>query len=69
MHQTRDGSLLEHIEVAGEKIRASSEFLEGTTKIEIYGTPSPAVVEVVNQMSMGAPVRFNHAEAGFSRLD
>jgi hypothetical protein len=63
-----EDSLLFHIQVAGEKIRNAYEFLEGTTNIEIYGSPSQAVVEVVNQMSMGAPVRFNQAVAGFSRL-
>lgn len=68
IHPDED-SLLQHIQVAGEKIRAAYEFLEGTTKIEIYGTPSPTVIDVVNQMSMGAPVRFNRAEARFSRVD
>ncbi len=67
IHPDED-SLLFHIQVAGEKIRDAYEFLEGTTKIEFYGKPSQAVIDLVNQMSMGAPVRFNQAVAGFSRL-
>ncbi len=67
IHPDED-SVLFHIQIAGEKIRSAYEFLEGTTKIELYGNPSQTVIDVVNQMSMGAPVRFNQAVARFSRL-
>ncbi len=61
-------SLLLHLKLAGEKIAQAYEFLEGTTRIEIYGTPSDALRQQVEQMAMGAPLRFNAANAGFSRL-
>jgi hypothetical protein len=67
IHPDKD-SVLFHIQIAGEQIRSAYEFLEGTTKIELYGNPSQTVINVVNQMSMGAPVRFNQAVARFSRL-
>ena len=67
IHPDED-SVLFHIQIAGEKIRSAYDFLEGTTKIELYGNPSQTVIDVVNQMSMGAPVRFNQAVARFSRL-
>lgn len=67
IHPDED-SVLFHIQIAGEKIRSAYEFLEGTTKIEFYGNPSQEVIDLVNQMSMGAPVRFNQAVARFSRL-
>jgi hypothetical protein len=61
-------SLLLHLKLAGEKIAQAYEFLEGTTKIEIYGTPGDALRQQVEQMAMGAPLRFNASSAGFSRL-
>lgn len=61
-------SLSLHLKLAGEKIAQAYEFLEGTTKIEIYGAPSAALRQQVEQMAMGAPLRFNVANAGFSRL-
>jgi hypothetical protein len=54
--------------LAGERIKAAYEFLEATTKIEIYGTPSDELVELIDRMRMDAPVRFNIAVASFSRL-
>lgn len=61
-------SLMEHVRLAGDRIRAAYEFLEGTSGIEIYGTVTPELVDLVDKMSMGAPVRFNQRVAGFSRL-
>ncbi len=61
-------SLLFHIRLAAERIKAAYEFLEATTKIEIYGVPSDELVELIDQMRMEAPVRFNTAVARFSRL-
>ncbi len=61
-------SLLLHLDLAREKIKAAYEFLERTVKVEIYGTPSSEVATLISQMGMGAPVRFNEAAAGFSRL-
>jgi len=61
-------SLLVHVQLAGERIKAAYEFLEATTKIEIYGTPSDELVELIDRMRMEAPVRFNTAVASFSRL-
>ncbi len=62
-------SLLFHLQVGGEKIKASYEFLESTIKIEIYGSVSQGTAELVNQMGTGAPVRFNQLVAGFSRFN
>ncbi len=61
-------SLLFHVRLAAERIKAAYEFLEATTKIEIYGVPSDELVELIEQMRMEAPVRFNTAVARFSRL-
>lgn len=63
-----EASLVLHLKLAGEKIAQAYEFLKGTTKIEIYGTPSDALRQQIQQMAMGAPVRFNAADAGFTRL-
>lgn len=61
-------SLFLHLRLAGEKIAAAHEFLEGTTGIDIYGTPSDSLVELVQTMARGAPVRFKTPDAGFSRM-
>ncbi len=67
IHPDED-SLALHLKLAGDKIAQAYGFLVGTRKIEIYGTPSDAVVQQIGQMAMGAPLRFNAADAGFSRL-
>lgn len=67
VHPDED-SLRMHLQLAGEKIAAAYEFLEGTTRIEIYGSPSDAMVQQVTRQAMGAPVEFRSAFAGFSRL-
>ena len=51
---------------SGEKIAQAYEFLESTTRIDIYGTPSPSLVDTLMQMGMGAPVRFHSTLAGMS---
>lgn len=61
-------SMLQHLEIARDKIAQAYGFLEGTEKIEIYGSPDGELVDLIGQMAMGAPVRFNQAAAGFSRL-
>ena len=69
VHPDED-SLRDHHRLAGEKIVQAYEFLESTTGIDIYGTPSPSLVDTLTQMGMGmgAPVRFHSAETGFTRL-
>jgi hypothetical protein len=69
VHPDED-SLRDHLRLAGEKIAQAYEFLESTTGIDIYGTPSPSLVDTLTQMGMGmgAPVRFHSAETGFTRL-
>lgn len=67
VHPDED-SLTLHMELAGEKIAAAYEFLEGTTGIEIFGNPSDALVDRIRQMAMGAPVSFRRADCGFTRL-
>ena len=63
-----EGSLALHMELARERIAKAYEFLT-TTRIDIYGTPSEALVDQIRQMGAGAPpIRFNVATAGFSRL-
>jgi hypothetical protein len=64
-----DESLLFHVQVAGERIAAAYEFLDATISIEIYGTPSEELSQLAHKMAMGAPLRINTAEAGFSRLN
>jgi hypothetical protein len=61
-------SLALHMELARERIAKAYEFLT-TTRIDIYGTPSEALVDQIRQMAAGGPpIRFNVATAGFSRL-
>jgi hypothetical protein len=67
VHPDED-SLRLHMQLAGERIAKAREFL-ATTRIDLYGTPSDALVDQVRQMGAGAPpIRFNVATAGFSRL-
>ena len=63
-----DESLLFHVQLAAERIKGAYEFLDATTKIEIYGTPGDQVIGLLDQMRGEAPVRLNIAVAGFSRL-
>lgn len=67
VHPDED-SLRFHLQVAGEKIARAYEVLDVTTKIDIYGTPSDALVDQIRQMAMGAPVRFNTPHARFNRF-
>jgi hypothetical protein len=67
IHPDED-SLVLHLKLAGERIAKAYEFLEATTRIDIYGRPSDALVDQIRQMGRGAPIRFNVATGGFSRL-
>ena len=67
VHPDED-SLVLHLKLARERIAKAYDFLDATTKIDIYGRPSDALVDQIRQMGMGAPIRFNVATAGFSRL-
>jgi hypothetical protein len=67
IHPDED-SLVLHLKLAGERIAKAYEFLDATTRIDIYGRPSDALIDQIRQMGMGAPIRFNVATAGFSRL-
>jgi hypothetical protein len=60
--------LVLHLKLAGERIAKAYEFLDATTRIDIYGRPSDALIDQIRQMAMGAPIRFNVATGGFSRL-
>ncbi|MGI8658127.1 MAG: hypothetical protein ACR2K4_05060 [Candidatus Limnocylindria bacterium] len=62
-------SLVDHLRLAGPRIAAAYEFLEGTKQIEIFGNPSQPLVEQIQKMGVGAPVTFRVPDAGFSRLD
>ena len=67
IHPDED-SLALHLKLARERIAKAYEFLT-TNRIDIYGTPSDALVEQIRQMGAGAPpIRFNVATGGFSRL-
>lgn len=57
-----------HIQVAGDRIKAAYQFLEGTTSIEIHGNPTDELREMITAMAGGAPVRIHSPDAGFSRL-
>jgi hypothetical protein len=67
IHPDED-SLVLHLQLARERIAKAYDFLDATTRIDIYGTPSDALINQIRQMGMGAPIRFNVATAGFSRL-
>jgi hypothetical protein len=53
IHPDEDSVLL-HLKLAGQQIAKAYEFLEATTRIDIYGTPSDALVDQIRQMGMGA---------------
>jgi hypothetical protein len=57
-----------HMQLAGEKIMKSFEFLE-TDGVEIYGTPSDGVLEMMKQIA-GVPVSIRpDPVGGFARHD
>lgn len=66
VHPDED-SLALHMQVAGERIARAYEFLERTTDIQIYGSPSDDLVSQIHQMSGGAPVGFHTADCGLTR--
>jgi hypothetical protein len=58
-----------HMQVLGQKISEAYEFLERTERIEVYGTPSDQVLEMMRQLAgSGVPlsVKVNHL-GGFTR--
>lgn len=61
-------SMAVHMQLAGEKIAAAYEFLDGTTDIQIFGDPSEPFASNLQRMAMGAPLTINRATCGFSRL-
>jgi hypothetical protein len=61
-------SMALHMQLAGERIAASYEFLDRTTGIHVFGDPSEAFTGRMLQMAMGAPVTITRADSGFSRL-
>jgi quinol monooxygenase YgiN len=63
-------SMAFHMQVAAEHfVRAYDEFLDGTKSIQIYGTPSDALLEQMKQVSSsGVPVVVKSGLAGFNRL-
>ena len=61
-------SMALHMQLAGERIAAAYEFLEGTKSIQIFGDPSEPFADNIEQMAMGAPLTINRASYGFSRL-
>lgn len=63
-----DDSLALHLELARERIASAYDFLVGTTRIDIFGTPNEALGQQIVAMAMGAPLSFHTADAGFSRL-
>jgi len=67
VHPDED-SLVLHLKLGRQRIAKAYDFLDATTKIDIYGRPSDALVDQIRQMGMGAPIRFNVATGGFSRL-
>ncbi len=58
-----------HMQVAGEKISQGYEFFDATESIEVCGTPSDAVLEMMRQIAgSGAPVSIKSDYSGFNRL-
>jgi quinol monooxygenase YgiN len=60
-----------HMQVLGEKIGQAYEFLERTERIEVYGTPSGQVLEMLRQLAgSGVPlsVKAKHL-GGFTRAE
>ena len=58
-----------HMQVAGEKIGQGYEFLDATESIEVCGTPSDPVLEMMRQIAgSGVPVSIRSDYSGFSRL-
>ena len=62
-------SMAFHMQVGGEHFAQAYEFLDTTKSIQIYGTPSDALVEQMKQVGEpGVPVIVKSELAGFNRL-
>lgn len=61
-------SMLQHLQLAGEKIAAAYEFLSHTIAIDIFGDPSEQLTVRINGMAGEAPLTIHRAQHGFSRL-
>jgi hypothetical protein len=62
-----------HMKVAGKHIAESYQYLEATESTWIFGEPSPAVLEMVEQVRQAADQRqtlsvMSHPLAGFTRF-
>ena len=62
-----------HMKVAGEHISQSYDYLEETESTQIFGTPSPAVLEMVEQFRQAAGQKNTLSSlpkylSGFTRL-
>lgn len=62
-----------HMKVAGEHIAQSYDYIEATESTWIFGTPSPAVLEMVNQFRQAAGQEetlnvLSQPLSGFTRL-
>lgn len=63
-------SMLLHMQLAGDHIRAATEFLDFTKMaISIYGTPNEAVLEMMRELSgTGVPITIKPLAQGVNRL-
>ena len=59
-----------HMQVAGERMGQAYEFIDAIKSLQIYGEPSDAFVDQMNQAASGQgyPVIVKSKFAGFNRL-
>ena len=58
-----------HMQVAGERIHQGYVFFDGTESIEVCGTPSDAVIQMMKQIAgEGVPVSARTDYTGFDRF-
>lgn len=69
VHADADNMLL-HMQLVGEHIHAASELLDfSAMSIQIYGSPSDAVLEEMRKLAgTGVPVSIKQRRVGFTRL-
>lgn len=63
-------NLLHHMELAAEHIKEAAEFIEWSSmSLDVYGTPSPALLEQMRQVAgTGVAVTVNPPAVSISRL-